>query len=258
MTNEKMLERLMEIKRLFTEDEKEFAELVSKSNLKDVSKSIIDYGTSGRIQALINTLEAEIKEEAFIKSSKSSGKDALKYAKAWQKKTKSTYAESKPLLPYPNYEDDYQVFCDGYSVVFLKDHLPFEDKPENFTGEYPVKMKENYPNVENLNQIELPSLSQLDAYVKAEKIKNKSKPKHSDKRIMIILPDTHIGFNAEILQTIMHIIPNGKAYLSEQHRTYRDATQYFGRIAIEDESGNKAVIMGITLKPDTEIIPTQF
>ena len=120
MTNEKLLERLYEIKRTLSGENLTECEFVKNCNTKDWKTLTVCNGTGGRLQCLINTIEEEIKENTF-KKSKSDRKDALKYAKAWQKANIRIYGEHErnSVLCYPNYEDSYQVFADGFKAIFL-------------------------------------------------------------------------------------------------------------------------------------------
>lgn len=229
MTNEKLLKRLYEIKRT-----------LSGENLTECN------GTGGQLQCLINTIEEEIKENTF-KKSKSDRKDALKYAKAWQKANIRIYGghERKFVLCYPNYENNYQVFADDFKAVFLtKEYrLPFDEKPEINKADYIAKMNVICPNnKENFKEIELPDISALDTYIKTEYMKRKATMSASNAKRILITLDTDLNFDvrADYLQTVMHIIPNCKAYATRNS------------LYLEDGKGNKAVIMGVFFKKGAE------
>lgn len=228
MTNEKMLEKLYEIKSKLTQEQ-----LAKKSNIKSSALNAEE-----SVQILINSLETEIREEIF-KNSKS-GKDALKYAKSWQKENIKKFLESKRALCYPNYENGYQVFADGYKAIFLTEdcYLPFEERSEQKyeQGVYPISMNKLFPDsLENLKEIELPEISLLDAYVKVEYIKRKETMKASEAKMILATLDSEISLDirADYLQTIMHIMPKCKAY---------SGRRVFFFI---DDKGNKAAIMGV-------------
>lgn len=232
MTNEKMLEKLYEIKSKLTQEQ-----LAKKSNIKSS-----ELNAEESVQILINSLETEIREEIF-KNSKS-GKDALKYAKSWQKENIKAFSKAFPksqkALCYPNYENGYQVFADGYKAIFLTEdcYLPFEERSEQEyeQGVYPILMNKVFPdNLENLKEIELPEISLLDAYVKVEYIKRKETMKVSEaKKILATLDaENFLDIRADFLQTIMHIMPKCKAYSGRR--------AFF----FIDDKGNKAAIMGV-------------
>lgn len=246
MTNEKLLERLYEIKRTLSGENLTECEFVKNCNTKDWKTLIVCAGTGGRLQCLINTIEEEIKENTF-KKSKSDRKDALKYAKAWQKTNIKIYGEhnGKSFLCYPNYEDNYQVFADAFKAVFLTEEysLPFDEKPESNKADYIIKSKTVCPNnVENLKEIELPDISALDTYIKTEYMRRKGTMSASDAKRILITFDIDLSFDirADYLQTVMHIIPNCKAYANNQ------------LLYLEDGKGNKAVIMGVFPKKGAE------
>lgn len=209
MTNEKMLENLYKIKERLTEEQKSGCEFAENNgiNFSNIDKNSIFDGNAGvYVQMLINNLKSEIKEEEFKKSGGST--DVLKYAKAMLKKNKKDYP-SKEIYHYPDYQNfngiDYQVICNGFLLIALENHVALEEKPERMTGEF-LKIEKVY-NGNASEEIELPDIKDLDAYIKCRKAENKTKGKNADKRILIDL-DVNIPciFNGELLQTAMHCL----------------------------------------------------
>ena len=62
MTNEKLLERLYEIKRTLSGENLTECEFVKKNNISNCKTLDICNGTGGYLQCLINAIEEEIKE----------------------------------------------------------------------------------------------------------------------------------------------------------------------------------------------------
>lgn len=212
MTNEKMLEKLYEVKQRLTEEQKSGCKFAENNgiNFSNIDKNSILDGNAGLyVQALINSLKTDIKEDAFKKNG--GNKDVLKYAKDMLKNCKKIIPE-KQIYHYPNYQTyngiDYQIICNGFLFIALEFHAALEDKPENVRGDF-LKIEKVYSGNAS-EEIELPDIKDLDAYIKyikCRKAENKTKGKNANKRIEIDL-DVNIPcvFNGELLQTAMHCL----------------------------------------------------
>lgn len=209
MTNEKMLEKLYEVKQRLTEEQKSGCEFVTNTGLdfNSIDKNSIFDGNAGAyVQMLINNLKAEIKEEAF--KNNGGNKDVLKYAKAMLKNCKKIIP-SRPVFHYPDYQNfngiDYQVICNSFLLIAMENHIVLEEKPEKVTGDF-LKIEKVY-NGNVSEEIELPDIKDLDTYIKCRKAENKTKGKNADKNILVDL-DTNLNciFNAEFLQIAMHCL----------------------------------------------------
>lgn len=209
MTNEKMLEKLYEVKQRLTEEQKSGCEFVTNTGLdfNSIDKNSIFDGNAGvYVQMLINNLKAEIKEETFKKNG--GNKDVLKYAKSMLKNCKKIIPE-KQIYHYPNYQTyngiDYQIICNGFLFIALENQVTLEEKPENVRGDF-LKIEKVYSGNAS-EEIELPDIKDLDAYIKCRKAENKTKGKNADKKILVDL-DVNLNclFNAVFLQTAMHCL----------------------------------------------------
>lgn len=252
MTNEKMLENLYKIKERLTEEQKSGCEFVENTGLDFTNiykNSIFDCDAGVYVQMLINNLKAEIKEETFKKNGGSN--DVLKYAKAMLKKHKKDYP-SKEIYHYPDYQNfngiDYQVICNGFLLISLENHVALEEKPERITGEF-LKIEKVY-NGNASEEIELPDIKDLDAYIKCRKAENKTKGKNANKRIEIDL-DINIPckFNGEFLQTAMHCLGGDCKMFVGGKSSY---------ILKSNKDNSFAILMGVQPNDKNPRIKTEF
>lgn len=194
MTTEKTLERAAEILRSFSEDDQKTAERVLNDPVRWT------YSAPPVLLAeLIKDLRAELAKETATKSGKrNTYAAALRILKRGSKTVRAAlgYAYTTP--------DGMQIICDSYSLVKLSEPLPLPVLPENLE---PINYSRIIPETIPAENIDLPDLAKLRAYIKQCKAEKKL---DNSKRVIFDFGDGLPTVDAELLADIMAFTPDAK------------------------------------------------
>lgn len=209
MTNIKLLETLTTI--------------LNKANYNDVS-------FYQDLEKLIDSVKEDYtKEEA----KKNGTGNLLKYAKAIIKNIPSFRQDA--LSGECKINDNY-IILDSYRILASKHSLSLHNlNPENYPGKLVSEYLKEFDNLENLQDVNLPEVSQLKMYITEEKAKQKAAgtkaPFIPYKNIII----DNITINASFLLDALQAGFN-KCY-------YKNRTFFF-----TDNTENKSIILGVYAK----------
>lgn len=203
MTNEKMLNNLYAILNLMGESDRQVAETIINSR---VQWQNFDDMIPGKLANLI----LEVKEDLYKEQAKAGGKSAALSA---VKKIVKKAGEINKGINLCAEENNIQYFCDGVRMVKLagSDKLPI-DIPYN-----PKHANFNFEGViphDTSDELELPTIQYLKAYIKENKAFNKTINSYTGKYVKYDFGDGKPAVNAEYLLAIMEILPKAKAYMT--------------------------------------------
>ena len=190
MTNETMLNRLMEIKRRLTVDEQLAIDTAINKNVKMVDLE--------DVASVLAKLILDVKSDMEMDYAKKNGVgEKLKSAKRILKR-----AKGRPVLEYAYTEESgIQNICDGFCLVRLTEPLTLPELPSK---ERYIDVKRVMPKQINPITLTLPSINELKSYYKLKKAE-KPKVVHYDFGEELPL------VNAEMLIDVMTLVPNAVA-----------------------------------------------
>lgn len=203
MTNEKMLNNLYAVLNLLEESDKQAAETIINSGTKYSNLDDL-------LPAKIANLILEVREDLYKETAKASGKSAALSA---VKKVIKKAQEINRGINMCAEENNIQYFCDGVRLIKLADSdklpidIPYNPKHANFGFEGVM------PH-DTSDELELPEVQYLKAYIKENKALNKTINTYKGKYVKYDFGDGKPAVNAEYLLTIMEILPNAKAYMT--------------------------------------------
>lgn len=203
MTNEKMLNNLYSVLNLLEESDKQTAETIINSGTKYSNLDDL-------LPAKIANLILEVREDLYKETAKAGGKSAALSA---VKKVIKKSQEINKGINMCAMENDMQYFCDGVRLIKLAGSdklpidIPYNPKHANFGFEGVI------PH-DTSDELELPEVQYLKAYIKENKALNKTINTYKGKYVKYDFGDGKPAVNAEYLLTVMEILPNAKAYMT--------------------------------------------
>lgn len=229
--------------------------LIDESGKSDIISALSNSG--GYIQQAINILNAELLAAEKIKQAKANGDTKrLKVALSWQKRTKKSCTNER--LKYPDYQEEFQVFCDGYVMIALKNHLGFEEKPEDLKVEYGLSFEKILPSYglydDEITE-QMPDLSALKVWYKQKK-KEITAEKIKDKTVKYYFGNQNDGaVNAEFLITAMEIMTSDTKWYRIAKTLNNSAFAHFYG---ENSIGEKCYICGLRIIKGSSISKTEL
>lgn len=210
MTNEKILEILIDLKKTYEDnkylsEEREKAAKATDGELKVFVNSLC--GASALpfiVEQAIRTVKTDIAEKALSAPSKS----RLAICRNILRESKKN--ASNKAFWYANTVDSIQYIADSYRAIALKKPLPLEEKPDNvpffdFSKLFDRRLTDGSP-------LEIPDRKQLERYIKVAKAEQMSIKKEFRKAVRYNFGYGLPVVNAEYLADIMDIFPDGKFY----------------------------------------------
>lgn len=190
MTNEAILNRLMEMKKRLSVDDQLAIDTAINKNVK-----LVDMEDTASVLA---NLIIDVKSDMEMDYAKKNGVgEKLKCARRILKR-----AKGRPMLKYAYTEESgIQNICDGFCLVRLTEPLTLPELP---AGNTYINVKNIMPKQINPITLNLPSLSEFKSYYKLKKAE-KAKTVYYDFGENLPL------VNAEILIDIMTLVPNAVA-----------------------------------------------
>lgn len=200
MKTEEMLKRVYAIMRALPQGDQDFVE-------KQVSRHDIVKTKEPPVFVLVGNLLVYLKDELSKEEAKKSGNgDALKAAKDILKTAQAQYRKEQLYrAPVVNGK---QCLCDGYRAARLVNHLPLSVSDD----------ERDYVNLERIipplhkagDELELPDIKKLKAYIKDQKAKDSRKtPKYCFGCKTV---------DARYLASMMDLLPNAKAYTDTNNK----------------------------------------
>ena len=203
MTNEKMLNNLYAVLNLLEESDKQAAETIINSGTK--YSNLDDF-----LPAKIANLILEVREDLYKETAKAGGKSAALSA---VKKVIKKAQEINRGINMCAEENNIQYFCDGVRLIKLAGSdklpidIPYNPKQANFGFEGVI------PH-DTSDELELPSVQYLKAYIKENKASNQTTRSYKGKYVKYDFGDGKPAVNAEYLLTIMEALPKARAYMT--------------------------------------------
>lgn len=203
MTNEKMLANLYDILNLLEESDKQAAETIINSGT--TYPNLDDF-----LHVKLANLILEVREDLYKETAKAGGKSAALSA---VKKIVKKSQEINRGINMCAEENNIQYFCDGVRLIKLAGSdklpidIPYNPKRENFHFEKVI------PH-DTSTELELPTIQYLKAYIKENKALNKTTNSYTGKYVKYDFGDGKPAVNAEYLLTVIEILPNAKAYMT--------------------------------------------
>ncbi len=203
MTNEKMLNNLYAVLNLLEESDKQTAETIINSGTKYSNLDDL-------LPAKIANLILEVREDLYKETAKAGGKSAALSA---VKKVIKKAQEINRGINMCAMENDMQYFCDGVRLLKLEGSdklpidIPYNPKHANFDFERVI------PH-DTSDELELPEVQYLKAYIKENKAMNKTINTYKCKYVKYDFGDGKPAVNAEYLLTIMEVLPKARSYMT--------------------------------------------
>lgn len=203
MTNEKMLNNLYDILNLLEKSDKQAAETIINSGTK--YPNLDDF-----IHVKLANLILEVREDLYKETAKAGGKSAALSA---VKKVIKKAQEIDKGINMCAMENDMQYFCDGVRLIKLAGSdklpidIPYNPKHANFGFEGVI------PH-DTSDELKLPEVQYLKAYIKENKAMNKTTNSYKGKYVKYDFGDGKPAVNAEYLLTIMEALPKARAYMT--------------------------------------------
>lgn len=227
MNNTTMIEKVTEIATYLGKDDTDMYNYVLAERG--------DLSMLGGVPALLAELVKQLREDVRREEAKKSGRNTQLSA---AKRILKAVPDTRPAMKLPAIQDGKQCFCDGYRAVRLVNPLPFPERPEDL-GDF-IDLSKIIMMPDHATEMELPSISELSAYIKTYKAEHK---KSKDPARFDFGADSKI-VNAQFLLDMMSIMPDAKAYENKNNK--------FSGIYFVDDEGNDGILLPV--RPDDDEI----